>query len=375
MKVHRLSPITMMGDILPQKCGIDLFGVTHAAKHSLHKKRLVMMIKIMNNARARTLKRSLFPALSRIRRWPEFGALFAFLTLMVIFSTLSPKFFTLKNLTGIFTIVSELGIMTIGITFLIIAGEIDLSVSSVYALSGFILATLADGINSLAALIITLAIAAIIGLLNGVITLRARIPSFITTLGMMMFLRGIMLGITGGETVIYHGDLLVPTMLTRFIGHGFRPSHIWFIALTLLFSLTLTRTPYGNWVFATGGNKEVAMAMGVNANRVKVINFIISALMASLSGCIVLSRFRLANASLGLGMELEAIASAAIGGTSLTGGYGTIIGSFFGTLIMGMVRTGLIMSGAPAYWYRALVGAILIIAVIINTRIRGAVAR
>jgi len=307
---------------------------------------------------------------SQVRRWPEFGVILAFLILFIIFSTFSSKFFTLRNITGILTIVSELGIMAIGVAFLMIAGEFDLSVSSVYALSGFLFVTLANKFNSPLAFIITLAVAAFIGFCNGTITLHARIPSFITTLGTMLFLRGTLLAITGGESVSYKSDIIMPTLLTRFIGSGFRPSHIWFVLLTLLFSLILTNTRYGNWVFATGGNKEVARAMGVNVNKVKVINFMLSSLMASLSGCIVISRFNIANASFGTGMELEAIASAVIGGTFLTGGYGTIIGVFFGALLMGMMRTGLIMIGAPAYWYQAFVGAILILAATINLKLR-----
>lgn len=326
----------------------------------------------MNNVDTamRRAKQNLSLSLSQIRRWPEFGVILAFSTIFIVFSILAPKFLTLRNLTGVFTIVSELGIMTIGVAFLMIAGEFDLSVSSVYAFSGFLFVTLANSFNSLLALIITLVAAAGVGFLNGTITLRARIPSFITTLGMMMFLRGIMLAVTGGRSVVYNGDLIVPTMLTRFIGRGFRPSHIWFPALAVLFSLILTRTPYGNWVFATGGKKEVARAMGVNVNRVKVINFMISAVMAGLAGCIVINRFGVANASFGTGMELEAIASAVIGGTFLTGGYGTIIGAFFGAFLMGTIRTGLVMVGAPAYWYQAFVGAILVIAATINIKLR-----
>ena len=316
------------------------------------------------------VKQNLSLFLSRIRRWPEFGVILAFSTIFIVFSLLAPKFVTLRNLTGVFTIVSELGIITIGVAFLMIAGEFDLSVSSVYALSGFLFVTLANSFNSLLALIITLMAAACIGFLNGTITLRAGIPSFITTLGTMMFLRGIMLAVTGGRSVVYNGDLIVPTMLTRFIGRGFRPSHIWFLALALFFSLILTRTRYGNWVFATGGKKEVARAMGVNVNRVKVVNFMISSVMAGLAGCIVINRFGVANASFGMGMELEAIASAVIGGTFLMGGYGTIIGAFFGAFLMGMMRTGLVMVGAPAYWYQAFVGAILVIAATINIKLR-----
>lgn len=307
---------------------------------------------------------------SQIRRWPEFGVILAFLVLLVIFSIFSSNFLTLRNITGILTIVSELGIVAIGVAFLMIAGEFDLSVSSVYAFSGFLFVTLANKYNSPLAFVITLAIAAFIGFCNGIITLRARIPSFIATLGMMLLLRGSLLAVTGGESVSYSSDAIMPTILTRFIGFGFRPSHIWFLALTLIFSIMLTNTGYGNWVFATGGNREVARAMGVNTNKVKVTNFMLSALMASLSGCIVISRFNLANASFGTGMELEAIASAVIGGTFLTGGYGTIIGVFFGALLMGMMRTGLVMIGAPAYWYQAFVGVILIIAATINLKLR-----
>ena len=307
---------------------------------------------------------------SQVRRWPEFGVILAFLILFIIFSTFSSKFFTLRNITGILTIVSELGIMAIGVAFLMIAGEFDLSVSSVYALSGFLFVTLANKFNSPLAFIITLAVAAFIGFCNGTITLKAHIPSFVATLGTQLIVRGTLLAITGGESVSYKSDIIMPTLLTRFIGSGFRPSHIWFVLLTLLFSLILTNTRYGNWVFATGGNKEVARAMGVNVNKVKVINFMLSSLMASLSGCIVISRFNIANASFGTGMELEAIASAVIGGTFLTGGYGTIIGVFFGALLMGMMRTGLIMIGAPAYWYQAFVGAILILAATINLKLR-----
>jgi simple sugar transport system permease protein len=307
---------------------------------------------------------------SQIRRWPEFGVILAFLILLAIFSIFSSKFLTLRNITGILTIVSELGIMAIGVAFLMIAGEFDLSVSSVYAFSGFLFVTLANKYNSPLAFVITLAIAAFIGFCNGIITLRARIPSFIATLGMMLLLRGSLLAVTGGESVSYSSDAIMPTILTRFIGFRFRPSHIWFLALTLIFSIILTNTRYGNWVFATGGNREVARAMGVNTNKVKITNFMLSALMASLSGCIVISRFNLANASFGTGMELEAIASAVIGGTFLTGGYGTIIGVFFGAFLMGMMRTGLVMIGAPAYWYQAFVGVILIIAATINLKLR-----
>lgn len=313
--------------------------------------------------------------LERIKTMPQLGAISAFLVLFIVFSFISPSFVSLRNLTGVLTITSELGIMAIGVGFLMIAGEFDLSVSSVYALSGFIFIVFANNfgfsLGSLLAFLMTLMIAAIIGFLNGIITIRARIPSFITTLGMMLFLRGILLGVTGGSSVEYTGGPIAPKMLTNYIGYRFRPSHLWFIGLALIVAYVLNQTAYGNRVLATGGKRGVARMMGVAVNKVKIINFMVSAVFASVAGMIVISRFSLANASFGTGMELEAIASAVIGGTLMTGGYGTIIGVAFGAIIMGMVRSGLVMAGAPSYWYEAFVGAILIIAAAINLKLSG----
>lgn len=315
-------------------------------------------------------QREIFKLLAtRLRRNPAIGVIGAFIVLFVVFSSLNSLFLSLGNITSMFTLISELGIVTVGVAFLMITGEFDLSVSSVYALSGFLFVVLANNMSSILALIITLGVACVIGFANGIVTVRVGVSSFITTLGTQMFLRGILLAVTGGSSVSYHGDKIVPALLTNPLGWGVRPSHLWFIGVTILFSLILTRTRYGNWVFATGGDREVARAMGVHIDRVKIQNFVISALLAALSGCIVLTRFKIANASFGVGLELEAIAAAVIGGTFLTGGYGTIVGAFFGALIMGMMRTGLIMAGAPAYWYEAFVGAILIVAAAVNLKL------
>ena len=308
---------------------------------------------------------------SRIRSSPEFGVLVAFLAVFLTFSLLAPDTFpTVRNLTGIFTIVSELGIIVIGVVFLMIAGEFNLAVSGIYAFSAFLFAVLANEFSSPVAFLITLVVASFWGLLCGIITLRWRIPSFIASLGMMMALRGGLLALTGGRSAFYEGDAIIPTVLARLMGYGIRPSHIWFIVLTLLFWFILTRTRYGNWVFATGGGKEVARAMGVNTNQVKLINFTISGLLAGLSGCIVLSRFEMVSPIFGVGLELEAIAAAVIGGTFLMGGYGTIIGAFLGTFLVGSLRVGLVMAGAPPYWYSVFVGAILIVAAVINLKVR-----
>lgn len=312
------------------------------------------------------------PFLLKIRTYPAFGVLAAWLVIFGIFSVTGRQFFTLSNLVGIFTIVSELGIMAIGVAFLMISDEFDLSVGAVYATSGLIFGLLANmGLYSPLALVVTLAIASLVGFVNGMITLRTRIPSFITTLGMMMILRGLLFAITKGATMTYEGDTIIPAILAKGIAYGFRPSHFWFIALTLLFTLILTRTRYGNWVFAVGGGREAARSMGVNINKVKLINFTISALLAGLAGSIVTSRFSLANPSFGSGLELEVITAVVIGGTLLTGGYGTILGTFLGAFLIGMIRTGLLLSGAPGYWYQTFIGIVLIVAATIHLKMMG----
>ncbi len=313
-----------------------------------------------------------YPFFLRIRTYPAFGVLIAWLVVFAVFSIMGRQFFTLSNLVGVFTIVSELGIMAIGVAFLMISREFDLSVGAVYAASAFIFGLLANtALYSPLALVITLAFASLLGFLNGMITLRTRIPSFITTLGMMMILRGLLLAITKGVTITYAGDAIVPTILAKGIAYGFRPSHFWFIALALLFTLVLNRTRYGNWVFAVGGGREDARSMGVDINKVKLINFTISALLAGLAGCIVISRFLLANPTFGSGLELEVITAVVIGGTLLTGGYGTILGAFLGAFLVGMIRTGLLLSGAPGYWYQTFIGVVLIVAATIHLKMMG----
>ena len=323
----------------------------------------------------------------RARDTPEFGVSVAFVVLVVFFSVMNPVFFGIRNLSDILSYVSELGTMTIGETFLIISGEFDLSVGSVYAFGGFLAAKLAGGYQPQAtmlggipqvtlpspiAVLITLFLAGGIGYLNSVLTLRYRIPSFIATLGTMWAVRGIMVILTGGANVTWGGDNIIPTLLAAEIGPYISPAHLWFIGFTLVFHFVLTRTPYGNWVQATRGNRDTARAMGVQVDRVKTINFVLCSLMACIAGMLVMTRYNFVNASFGLLAELEAIAGAVIGGTYLFGGYGTILGCFLGALIVGMIRTGLVLAGAPGYWYQSFVGLILVVAAVINQKLRRA---
>ncbi len=295
---------------------------------------------------------------------------------MIVFTLLSDRFLTLDNFVGIFTVTSELGIIAIGICFLMIAGEFDLSVGSVFAVAPMVGALLANqGLPMSLAFVAGIIVAALIGLLNGLIVIKARIPSFIATLGAMMFFRGLLLAVSGGFPIVYKGeDLSFLNALGGKMFGGMRASGVWFIVGTAILSLILTETRYGNHVSAVGGNPGTAKAVGINVNKVKVINFMICSACAGLAGFTMFGRFQSIDPTAGMELELEAIASSVIGGALLTGGYGSIIGAFLGAFLIGVVRSGLILAGAPSYWYKGFIGVILVVSVIVNTKIRKAVA-
>ncbi len=311
----------------------------------------------------------------KIFRIKEMGAIIGFIGIFILFSILSSEFISWENLLSTFTMAAELGLVAIGITMLMISGEFDLSVGSTFAVVPMVLAlSINNGINPLLGFILGITLGAFIGYLNGIITLKTGIPSFITTLGSMMFFRGILLAITGGFPI----TLLEHIPFLKYFGGtcigDLRYSGIWFILFSIIFAFILERTQFGNWTFATGGNLVASKALGINTDRVKLINFIICSLMAGFAGITTFSRFKIIDPTLGQGMELEAIASAVIGGTFLSGGYGSIIGTFLGAFMIGMIRSGLVLAGAPAYWYRAFIGVILVIAAIINIKIRKKIA-
>jgi simple sugar transport system permease protein len=311
----------------------------------------------------------------RFLEYREIGGIIGLILISAVFAIFSKEFLSIPTFAAILTVTAELGVVAIGAAFLIICGEFDLSVGSIFAVASMAFAILLNaGVAPVLALILTLAVATAMGFINGYITLKTGIPSFIATLGTMMFWRGVLLAVTGGFTISIKGESLLITLISeRFLG-DFTTSALWLILLTVVFEIVLSGTQYGNWVYATGGNTGVARAMGVNVERVKLINFMICGFLAGFGGCISLARFKLVDPTLGMGMELEAITAAVIGGTLLTGGYGSIVGTFIGAVLIGMIRTGLILAGAPAYWYRAFIGIVLVIAAVINIKIKKRVA-
>lgn len=270
-------------------------------------------------------------------------------------------------------ILPELGIITIGLTMLMISREFDLSIGSVLAFSSMIFVWSHElwGLDLILALFLALGLGCFAGALNGLITVKFGIPSLITTLAMMMWWRGLVLAISGGTPVAFHPEETCPAFKSILIGEigGVPAQFIWFLVITAIFSLLLGYHRFGNRVCATGGNKEAARSMGINTDRTKIICFILVGLLAAFAGIIQTTRAAGSDARQGTGIELGAIAAVVIGGTSIFGGAGTILGTFFGIILMETVELGLLVMRAPAYWFQAFVGMILIIAVVLNLQI------
>ncbi len=343
--------------------------------------------------------------ITRLMRRPELGAL-AGLILVTIFFMIVGKssMFTLAGIMNFLVPASQLGILAIAASLLMIGGEFDLSVGSMIAFTGLIFATalvvfeLPLGV----AIIITFAAAAVMGALNGQIVLKTGLPSFIVTLAFLFIFRGLTLvglkAATGGSTQlrgvkdaiegsslaeIFSGDALEGLfawlaqndMIDTFKNGlpkvtGVPVEILWFIALAGVATWLLVRTQFGNWIFAAGGDANSARNSGVPVNRVKTILFIFTACAAALVAIITVLDAGSTDARRGFQKEFEAIIAAVIGGSLLTGGYGSAIGAFFGAIIFGMVLIGLAYTNIDQDWYLVFLGGMLLIAVLFNNFVR-----
>ena len=253
---------------------------------------------------------------------------------IAVFTAINPDFLSVLNISNTLTFTVELGLIALAMTLLMTAGEFDLSVGSLFGFAPVVMWTLFNaGLTSLnVAFLISLVVAALIGLFNGLFVTRLKIPSFLVTLGMLLVVRGSALFVTNGfpqRTWSAGGEWLASLLVGDFYIGPFRvyASLFWFIAAAVILGYVLTETKYGNWIQATGGNASAARARGVDVSAVKVALFILSAVMSSFAGIISSIRTSAANPNSGTGYELEVIAMVVIGGTALTGGRGTIIGT------------------------------------------------
>ncbi len=304
---------------------------------------------------------------------PELAGVALLLLLVIIFEIRSGAVFLSRdNLRGMLGLLPEVGLVAIGVTILMICGEFDLSVGSMFALMPMSVSLMIiAGVPMLPAILIGLLIAAAVGFLNGFITLTFAIPSFITTLGMLFVVRSLTVVISGGFPPLLPSDLATG-VFTQFVGPSglFRTSFIWFVIIAAASAAMLAKSNLGNWIRATGGHLEAAGAMGVPARRVKMFCFVLCSMMAGFAGTIQVFRLKSPLPSIGDGLELQAVAAAVIGGTALTGGVGTVLGAIVGALLIRVIDNGLVMTQVDANWFKFAVGGLTIFAVVANSWLR-----
>jgi ribose transport system permease protein len=295
----------------------------------------------------------------------KFGSLIGLLLLCLSLTVLSDKFLGLKNLMNILRQSSITALLAIGVLLPILTGGIDLSVGSIQGFTmcfmAYMLAT--TRLDSLLAILLTLAVGAAMGLVNGLLLTKLRLPHpFISTLGMQYVARGMALIITDGMPI----SGLSPEV--RWLGAGdiygtFPVSAILVVAICALYYVILSHTPFGRYVYAIGGSREAARLSGVNVDRVLNWVFVSAGFLSALAGVVLAGRVNSGYPLAGDGAELDGIAGAVIGGASLFGGEGTVVGTMIGVLIMGVLRNGLNLLNVSSFWQKVVIGVVVILAV------------
>jgi simple sugar transport system permease protein len=318
--------------------------------------------------------------LRRLLSRPELGAVAGAILVWVFFSLVAGNrgFFTISGTASYLEVASELGILAVAVSLLMIAGEFDLSIGSIIGASGMVIAMLnvEYGWPLWAAILMAIAFSLVAGFLNGLVVVWTKLPSFIVTLASLFIFRGLTIGITRlvtGRTQLGGIDVneapVVKTLFSGQIGQ-FSISIVWWLALAALATWVLLRTRVGNWIFGAGGAPDASRNLGVPVDRLKIGLFMTTAFAACLVAIIQVVKFTGADVLRGTGQEFVAIIAVVIGGTLLTGGYGSAIGAVFGALIFGMVRQGIVITGVNADWFQVFLGAMLIVAVLVNNFIR-----
>lgn len=299
----------------------------------------------------------------------QFGTLIGLIVLCCVLWILTPFFFTVSNLLNIAQQTAINAIIAVGMTFVIITAGIDLSVGSILAFSGVVLASVLHlGVPFPIGILIGLAVGLLCGLVNGLLITHGRLPPFISTLGMMSVARGAALLFTQGRPVSGFSKSF------RFLATGeilHIPTPVIIMALVYVVAhFILTRTKLGRYTFAIGGNEEAAILSGVNVKFYKAIVYGICGMLSGLAAVILTARLNSAQPIAGIMYELDAIAATVIGGTSLMGGEGTIIGTLIGAFIMGVLRNGLNLLGVSSFIQQIVIGSVIIIAVLVDMALK-----
>jgi simple sugar transport system permease protein len=327
--------------------------------------------------------------LTRLLQRPDLGALMGVIAIFLIFggfdATPNHLWFSQTGLAAWSQQAAFYGIMAVPVGLLMIGGEFDLSAGVMTGATAIVMALLVGHLhwNAWLAIVGTLVFAALIGLLNGFVVVKSRLPSFIVTLATFFVLRGVSIG---GVLLVNHGSSQVALSGTSFPGlasakdvfgssfasssslpSGYQTAILWFIAVTVLGAWILGRTTFGNWIFAVGGDANAARNTGVPVGRTKAMLFVSTSLAGGLVGIISFTQASSAVSEQGVGYEFYYIIAAVVGGCLLTGGYGSAVGAALGACIIGMAFQGVIYAGWDSSWDFAFLGIVLFLAVLVNT--------
>ncbi|WP_116134461.1 ABC transporter permease [Tropicimonas sp. IMCC34043] len=313
----------------------------------------------------------------------EGRAFFALIAIIVVFSFLSPNYATIGNFLIMANHVAIFGLLAIGMLLVILNGGIDLSVGSVLGLSGVFAGFLLQGVELQwagvilyppvwAVVVLTLALGAMVGLVNGLLVAIFKVPAFVATLGSLYVARGVALLMTNGLT--YNNLSGKPELgNTGFDWLGFNriagvPIGVIILAVVAVVTgLLLTRSAFGRWLYSSGGNERAAELSGVPVKRVKITVYMLSGACAAIAGLVLSSQLTSAGPSAGFTYELTAIAAVVVGGASLMGGRGTVRGTMLGAFVIGFLSDGLVIIGVSSYWQTVFTGAVIVLAVMLNS--------
>lgn len=299
----------------------------------------------------------------------KLGPVIGLILIVVIISVMSPNFLTLNNLLNVLRQVSINALIAFGMTFVILTGGIDLSVGSILALTGAVTAGfLASGMDPMLAMFLGLILGAILGAINGIIISKGNVAPFIATLATMTIYRGLTLVYTEGRPISGLGD----SLSFQLIGKGyFFGIPVPVITMAMAFGVlyfVLKKTTFGRRVYAVGGNEEASRLSGIKVDRIKVYVYALTGTLAALASLILTSRLNSAQPTAGNMFELDAIAAVVLGGTSLTGGRGWIVGTLIGALIIGVLNNGLNLIGVSSFFQQVVKGAVILVAVLLDRK-------
>ncbi|MBQ3575596.1 MAG: ABC transporter permease [Clostridia bacterium] len=308
-----------------------------------------------------------------IKAFRELGVLIVLVVICIILAIAAPVFLKTANIINVVRQTVEIGIMAIGMTFLIVCGEMDLSVGSIFGSTAMLAAYIfkfSEKMHSATVVfVIALLAGGLIGAFNGLLVTKMRVPAFIATLGTMQIFRSVAYSISGGVSISVFPEWATESWVFM-MGANIGKLPVQVIIMLVLFviaHIVLKKTKFGFEVYATGGNMRAAQLAGINTDKIKLICFIVCGMLTALSGLISIAYLKSVPTTAGSSREMDVIAAVILGGAALSGGRGTMLGTFLGAIIMSVVKNGMVLLRVPVFWQSGFIGVIIILAVLLDT--------